>query len=419
MAGRALGRGKLLEQLRKREEEQQRVGVTGDQPQAPATPAASTSGVPSATPSEVRVQPRGRGRLLQALAATAGRGAGACVVGGIEVQEQHETSSSSPNESGDESTSTSESPSPSSPAAQVVDAMARLEMAQRPLPAELPRILHRARGTEGTPLNLAVNYIRVKTNQGMGVFEYHVSFEPNLESRQMRYKVLHQPECNAIIGNVMQFTGMNLYLPRMLENDLVVIETANPANGSVIIVTLKFIKVPPFQELIPFYNTLFRKIMQTLKLVQINRHYFNPESRINVDQHRLEIWSGFVSAIHDLDDGLLLNLEASHRVLRTSTAIEMLKEIYNNADTRPRFKELALQRMVGCVVITRYNNKPYRIDDIEFNENPLSTFTYADGRTISYVEYMKEQWNQNIRDMRQPLLVHRAKPYRGQAQVSN
>lgn len=58
------------------------------------------------------------------------------------------------------------------------------------------------------------------------------------------------------------------------------------------------------------------------------------------------------------------------------------------------------------MVTTRYNNKSYRVDDIVFDKNPTHTFTHGNSE-ISYVDYYKKQYNLDIRDTKQPLLVSR------------
>ena len=50
------------------------------------------------------------------------------------------------------------------------------------------------------------------------------------------------------------------------------------------------------------------------------------------------------------------------------------------------FKDEALRALVGTIVLTRYNNKRYRVDDIDFENSPKSTFE-AGGRQISFMEY--------------------------------
>lgn len=38
----------------------------------------------------------------------------------------------------------------------------------------------------------------------------------------------------------------------------------------------------------------------------------------------------------------------------------------------------------------RYNNKTYRVDDIDWDQNPNSTFKKADGSEVSFLEYYRK-----------------------------
>lgn len=49
------------------------------------------------------------------------------------------------------------------------------------------------------------------------------------------------------------------------------------------------------------------------------------------------------------------------------------------------FKQKAIQALVGCLVLTRYNNRTYRIDDIIFDQNPMSTFTNYKGEEVRLI----------------------------------
>ena len=50
-----------------------------------------------------------------------------------------------------------------------------------------------------------------------------------------------------------------------------------------------------------------------------------------------------------------------------------------------------VKTLLKSVVLTRYNNKTYIVDDIDFTMNPLSTFrlTKAD-REISFIDYYRD-----------------------------
>jgi len=52
--------------------------------------------------------------------------------------------------------------------------------------------------------------------------------------------------------------------------------------------------------------------------------------------------------------------------------------------------------VIGSIVLTGYNNKTYRIDEIDEDSNTQSTFRKKDGSSISYVDYYREVcylWN--------------------------
>ena len=54
-----------------------------------------------------------------------------------------------------------------------------------------------------------------------------------------------------------------------------------------------------------------------------------------------------------------------------------------------KFREEVFTQLIGNIVLTRYNNRTYRIDDIMWDENPMTKFAYHSGETISYYDYYK------------------------------
>ena len=71
-----------------------------------------------------------------------------------------------------------------------------------------------------------------------------------------------------------------------------------------------------------------------------------------------------------------------------------------------QFQKTATDTLVGLSVLTRYNNKMYRIDEILFDKNPMSTFDYK-GNPITFVDYYKNHYDIEIKDKGQPLLLSR------------
>lgn len=272
-------------------------------------------------------------------------------------------------------------------------------------------------GSFGNKIKATVNFLRVSFRDGKdepGVHLYHVGFEPAIDNIRLRRKALFScSDVIDVIGNTMIFTGYNLYLPIKIEDSV----CGNYQDASIgdVKVTVKFVSTPSKGELVTFYNNFFNQMMRELKLVQINRHHYDPESKIPVPAHKLEIWPGYVCAIQDLDGGLLLSCDSSHRVLRSETAHHTIGEVFFRSKRFGlNFLDECRKKLIGCTVLTRYNNKTYRIDDIDTTQTPLSTFKRHDGDEITYQEYFLTQWNQEINDKAQFLLIHRPRARRGQ-----
>ena len=69
-------------------------------------------------------------------------------------------------------------------------------------------------------------------------------------------------------------------------------------------------------------------------------------------------------------------------------------------------QNLVKTELEGKIVMTHYNNRTYRIDDVDFSMNPNSTFPLRkEDREISYLEYYKTRYNLEVRFPLQPLLV--------------
>lgn len=270
-------------------------------------------------------------------------------------------------------------------------------------------------GAEGVECSVSVNYIKVVCER-QPAHIYHVTFTPPIDSIKVRRIIMQHPNVIAKIGDVQAFTGMNLYLPHTLKDKRIeIVVPSEHTDAGAVQVVVEYVKVAPWEELVPFFNTLLRRAMRELRLVQIKRQYFDPTERIQVPVHKLEIWPGMCSNIAEYDGGLFMCCDISHRILRTSTVLEMLRDIYNR--DRSNFQTLAKRVLVGCVVLTRYNNMPYRIDDVDFNSNPRSTFPRYDGTTISYLDYFRQQWDQTITDHGQPMLVHMPKLRKGETET--
>ena len=53
----------------------------------------------------------------------------------------------------------------------------------------------------------------------------------------------------------------------------------------------------------------------------------------------------------------------------------------------------------------RYNNRTYKISDVDWDSNPESTFSIEGKGEMTYVDYYQKQYGIKINDLKQPLLL--------------
>ncbi|TMW48791.1 hypothetical protein DOY81_006130 [Sarcophaga bullata] len=268
-------------------------------------------------------------------------------------------------------------------------------------------------GTKGAPARLACNYIRLESDPNKGVYVYEVRFLPNIDSTNMRMKYLNEHRDK--FGGTKTFDGVTLYLPVMLKDKLTTFVSQNKADGSDIEIRIMFKRKESLKSCIHLYNVLFDRVMKTLNYVRFDRKQFDPTSPKIIPQQKLEVWPGYVTAVDEYEGGLMLCCDVSHRLLCQKTVLDMLIDIHKSNTSS--FQEAAKKCLLGSVIITRYNNRTYRIDDICFDKNPMSTFPTKDG-LVNYCDYYLKSYNIAIKDKSQPLLISIKKQKLANAQES-
>ncbi|KAM7364395.1 argonaute 3 [Cochliomyia hominivorax] len=266
--------------------------------------------------------------------------------------------------------------------------------------SEFFKSLKTTHGSMGRPARLACNYIRLESDPQKGVFVYEVRFVPNVDSTNLRMKYLN--EHREKFGGTKTFDGVTLYLPILLKEKLTTFVSQNKADGSFIEIRILYKRQESLKNCIHLYNVLFDRVMKTLNYVRFDRKQFDPTSPKIIPQQKLEVWPGYVTAVDEYEGGLMLCCDVSHRLLCQKTVLDMLVDIHKS-NSGP-FQEVAKKALLGAVIITRYNNRTYRIDDICFDKNPMSTFPTKDG-PISYNDYYLKNHNITIKDKSQPLLI--------------
>uniref|UniRef100_A0AAQ5ZMN7 Piwi-like protein 2 n=1 Tax=Amphiprion ocellaris TaxID=80972 RepID=A0AAQ5ZMN7_AMPOC len=260
-------------------------------------------------------------------------------------------------------------------------------------------------GTKGAPITIGSNHIPIRCNNE-AVYQYHVTYTPNVESMAMRFGMMK--DHRSTTGEVMAFDGSMLYLPVKL-NDVVVLKSLRRTDNEEIQIKIQMTKIlPPNSDLcIPFYNVVLRRVMKILGLKPVGRNHYDPESTVILGKHRLQVWPGYATCIKCTDGGLYLSVDVSHKVLRNDSVLDIMNMLYHQSTEN--FQDECTKELIGSIVITRYNNRTYRIDGIEWNKSPKDTFTLMDGTETTFVEYYSKNYGITIKELSQPLLMHRPK----------
>ncbi|XP_015196795.2 piwi-like protein 2 [Lepisosteus oculatus] len=261
------------------------------------------------------------------------------------------------------------------------------------------------KGMKGNPLTIGSNHIPISC-KNEAVYQYHVTFSPNVEARSMRFAMLK--EHRSVTGDVVAFDGTILYLPVKLKEEIH-LKSKRLTDNEQISIKIQMTKIlPPNSDLcLPFYNVVLRRVMKILGLKLVGRNHYDPQNAVVLGKHRLQVWPGYSACFKRTDGGLYLSVDVTHKVLRNDSVLDIMNVVYQQS--RESFQDECTKELIGSIVMTRYNNRTYRVDDIDWAKSPKDVFTMADGSQITFIDYYSKHYGITIKEIDQPLLVHRPK----------
>ncbi|XP_027627375.1 piwi-like protein 3 [Tupaia chinensis] len=264
-------------------------------------------------------------------------------------------------------------------------------------------------GKAGDTVNIFTNHFRLTSCPQWVAYKYNVDYKPDVEDGNLRASLLFQHESE--LGKCHIFDGNSLLLPQRLSKSKMEVVSQTSDKTSVKI-TLELSKelTPASPECLRYYNILFRRVLRLMDLKQVGRNYYNNKEAIEFHKHNLEIWPGYITSILQYENSITLCADVSHKLLRKETAYDLIKSLTGSF----RAIELITEKLVGLIVLTRYNNKTYKVDAIDWKRRPSDIFEKSDGTEITFVEYYKQHYKEVITDLDQPLLISQGKWKMGQ-----
>ena len=204
------------------------------------------------------------------------------------------------------------------------------------------------------------------------------------ELNNSKYKIKLEKIKEISFKHINDFNGKNQQIKSIIENMLRNIIMSNP-------------KVITFHD-----RTIFE---------------IDPKKIINVDNTNKEnIYQGYISSSHITESGLFMLINSRSKYISGKTALQKMLEIRKkyvnqNMPNRDIFEKIREYFYEHKTVLTTYGSlKGYKIKDINFDKNPNNTSVKikninGDKKNISIINYYKNQYNIDIRDKNQPLLI--------------
>jgi len=265
----------------------------------------------------------------------------------------------------------------------------------------------------GKNLKMFSNYFRIDfdSKEIKGVNKYTCKFEPELpdNAKEMRKNVLRSVR-DAVKEKLEFFIdwGTCIYSLRKCA-DLPVYDAEH--EGSKFKVSIEWVQEvdPTDRDHLVFLKIFFNSMMRGLRFETIGPKSFNSAKAHSLDAHNIKVWPGFDARILMKEQGALLNVDVAFKVVRTDSVlnyISQLREKAENARGGGDWKEAIETALVGATVVTKYNQKTYRVERIDYAMSPDTTFD-KQGTQVSYKEYYKTRYNENINDPNQPLLINK------------
>jgi len=271
-----------------------------------------------------------------------------------------------------------------------------------------PKSCIEKKGTAGNSINLMCNYFEVNNAADWVLYQYHVDFLPVIESKKMRLGLFNVHA--DLFPTNKAFDGSTLYTLTKLPDEVTEVASTREHDKEIITIRIKRICeiVSTSPQFVHLFNLVFRRCLKLYGMKMIDRNYYDTKQRVDIEGYNVQLINGFATSIANYENKLLLCAELTHKLLHKTTIWDKMNDLYVRArQDMTYFKQMATAELVGSIIMTKYNEKTYRIDDIDWNSTPQSEFERGGrnpGKT-NFITYYREQYQCNIEDPVQPLLV--------------
>lgn len=145
-----------------------------------------------------------------------------------------------------------------------------------------------------------------------------------------------------------------------------------------------------------FLNQIIKK--SKLKLVRGGKH-FDPRDPAELDG--VNMYRAYFNTTKTIDGAVYLNLNPSVKFFQQENVMSYISQFKNEKEVK--------EELTGRSVMTLYNNRVYKIDEVDFSKSPRSKFfcdMHSKNKEMTFGDYIFENYKIRVTSQDQPMLKH-------------
>ena len=272
----------------------------------------------------------------------------------------------------------------------------------------------------GIPVTLFSNFFKVVNHPDLTLTKFSASVEPAIPEGEMQAFMLRK--LFQMIGRQLREAlpwhvrlGLDIYAPTNMVNqtDTLTFSAEIDAQNYCVVIRLDRQAILWSDDIHLYYRVMqrvFDQILGSLKFQKVGRALFDVALARENELLGIDIWPGHQASLSLRENGIMLQVSSVHQVIRrTETCLDKIRQIRDINEARGRdYQREVADAVVGRDIVTVYNKRAYRVDDVAFDKTPDSTFMLVkqgEEYHVSFADYLRSQHRVEVVEANQPMLV--------------
>lgn len=251
------------------------------------------------------------------------------------------------------------------------------------------------------------NFVGLQPMSAKQIYKYRIDFEPQIDSTRLRRQLFGQIK-GPLFPTEVTFDGaFELRSSDQTADEVTERTVQNPVESGTIKITIRRSGEVAWNsfEMLRVYNMNMRKFLEKLGFFKVQAGAFvHPEFTQSISENNeIVIMRGYRTAtnVHE-ENRVLVNLESVHKLMQRRNVLQIMSALRSGSN----YRDVIRSQLIGKLVFTGYNHRCYRIEDVNFDKNPRSTFFCRERQAeITFLEWYQTKKGISIVEPSQPLLL--------------